>query len=76
MYCLLVTGMKMAFFYLIIQVELALALALDGVEKGDLPRQATDEQPGLDTQYVISLAEKFQDWLRKRAEEIDSFLAK
>lgn len=63
-------------FYLMIQVELALALALDGVEKGDLPRQATDEQPGLDTQYVISLAEKFQDWLRKRAEEIDSFLAK
>ena len=63
-------------FYLMMQVELALALALGGIEKDDLPRQTEDDQPGLDTEHIISLAEEFQSWLRKRAEEVDSFLAK
>lgn len=31
------TDWKMDCFYLIMQVELALALALDGIEKDDLP---------------------------------------
>ena len=43
------------------QVELALALALDGVEKDDFPRQTTDDQPRLDTQSIIHLADEFQD---------------
>ena len=58
------------------QVELALALALGGIEKDDLPRQAADGQPSLDTQSIIRLADEFQSWLRNRAEEVDSFLAK
>ena len=60
---------KMDCFYLMMQVELALALALGGIEKGGFPRQAADDQPGLDTQYIISLADEFRSWLRKRAEE-------
>ena len=67
---------KMDCFYLMMQVELALALALGGIEKDDLPRQATDDIPGLDTKYIIKLAERFQDWLRNRAEEADAFLSK
>ena len=67
---------KMDCFYLMMQVELALALALGGIEKDDLPRQAADDQPGLDTQSIIRLADEFQSRLRKRAEEVDSFLAK
>ena len=67
---------KMDCFYLMMQVELALALALGGIEKDDLPRQTADDQPGLDTQSIIHLADEFQSWLRKRAEEVDSFLAK
>lgn len=67
---------KMDCFYLMMQVELALALALGGIEKDDLPRQAADGQPGLDTQSIIRLADEFQSWLRNRAEEVDSFLAK
>ena len=67
---------KMDCFYLMMQVELALALALGGIEKDDLPRQATDNIPGLDTQYIINLAERFQDWLCNRAEEADAFLSK
>ena len=60
---------KMDCFYLMMQVELALALALGGIEKDDLPRQAADNPPGLDTQSIIRLADEFQSWLRKRAEE-------
>lgn len=67
---------KMDCFYLMMQVELALALALGGIEKDDLPRQAADGQPSLDTQSIIRLADEFQSWLRNRAEEVDSFLAK
>lgn len=67
---------KMSCFYLMMQVELALALALGGIEKDDLPRQAANDQPGMDTQYIIDLAGEFQNWLRKRAEELDSFLVK
>ena len=63
-------------FYLMMQIELALALALGGIEKDDLPRQTADDQPGLDTQYIISLANEFQSRLHKRAEEVDSSLAK
>ena len=43
---------KMDCFYLMMQVELALALALGGIEKDDLPHQAADDQPGLNTQYI------------------------
>lgn len=67
---------KMDCFYLMMQVELALALALGGIEKDDLPRQAEDEHPVLDTEHIISLAEEFQSWLRKRTEEVNSFLEK
>ncbi|WP_455723349.1 helix-turn-helix transcriptional regulator [Dysosmobacter welbionis] len=63
---------KMDCFYLMMQVE----LALGGIEKDDLPRQAADGQPSLDTQSIIRLADEFQSWLRNRAEEVDSFLAK
>lgn len=67
---------KMDCFYLMMQVELALALALGGIEKDDLPRQTEDDQPSLDTRHIINLADDFQNWLRKRAEETDSILAK
>lgn len=40
---------KMDCFYLMMQVELALALALGGIEKDDLPHQTADDQSGLDT---------------------------
>ena len=63
-------------FYLMIQVELALALTLGRIEKDDLPHQVMDDQSSLGTQYIISLANEFQSWLRKRAKEIDSFLDK
>ena len=42
---------KMDCFYLMVQVELALALALSGSEKDDLPCQATDDQTGLYYQF-------------------------
>lgn len=32
----------------------------------------TDEQPGLVTQSILALADEFQEWLRKRAKEVDS----
>ena len=67
---------KMDCFYLMMQVEQALALALGGIEKDALPRRATDDTPGLDTQYIINLAERFQDLLRNCAEEVDAFLSK
>lgn len=54
------------------QVELALALALGGIETDDLPSQATGDPPGLDTGHIITLAAEFQNWLHNRAEEIDS----
>ena len=36
----------------------------------------TDDQPGLDTQSILALADEFQGWLRKRAKEVDSILVK
>lgn len=45
---------KMDCFYLMVQVELALALALGGIKKDDLPRKAADDQSSLDTQFIIS----------------------
>lgn len=63
---------KMDCYYLMMQVELALALALGEIETDDLPNQATGDPPGLDTGHIISLAAQFQKWLHNRAEEIDS----
>ena len=63
---------KIDCYYLMMQVELALALALGGIETDDLPSQATGDPPGLDPGHIITLAAEFQNWLHNRAEEIDS----
>lgn len=63
---------KMDCYYLMMQVELALALALGGIEMDDLPSRATGDPLGLDTGHIITLAAEFQNWLHNRAEEIDS----
>lgn len=67
---------KMNCFYLVMQVELALALALDGISAEDLPPQKESDPDGLDTAYITELAENFQNWLRKRNAQINSALAK
>ena len=67
---------KMDCFYLMMQIELAVALTLGGIEKDDLPCESVDDQPGLDTEHIISVADEFQSWLRKRTEEVNSFLEK
>ena len=67
---------KMDCFYLMMQIELTVALTLGGIEKDDLPCESVDDQPGLDTEHIISLADEFQSWLRKRTEEVNSFLEK
>ena len=68
-------GRKMDCFYLMMQVELALALALGGIEEVDLPHQKMDNVPGLDTDHITSLAMEFQNWLSKRAEMSDALFA-
>ena len=65
---------KMDCFYLMMQVELALALALEGIESDDLPVHSVGDSSGLDTEHIINLAEEFQDWLRKRAEQNETQL--
>ena len=56
---------KMDCFYLLMQVELALALALGGIEAEDLPNG--NNMPALDSTYIITLAEQFQSWLEEQA---------
>ena len=68
-------GRKMDCFYLMMQVELALALALGGIKEVDLPHQKMDNVPGLDTDHITSLAMEFQNWLSKRAEMSDALFA-
>lgn len=46
-------------FYLIMPVELALALALGGTEKEGLPDQSGDTISGLDVAYTAALIDKF-----------------
>ena len=67
---------KMDCFYLMMQVELALALALGGIEEADLPHQKLDDAPGLDTDHIAGLATEFQNWLSKRAEMSDALFIK
>lgn len=57
---------KMDCNYQMTQAELDLALALGGIEAEDLPIQAPDAPPGLDTEYIVNLAAEFQDWLSRR----------
>ena len=52
-------------FYLLMQVELALALALDGIEAEDLPNG--NNMPALDSTYITTLAEQFQSRLEEQA---------
>ena len=66
---------KMDCFYLMMQVELALALALGGIEEADLPHQKLDDAPRLDTDHIAGLAMEFQNWLSKRAEMSDALFA-
>ena len=67
---------KMNCFYLVMQVELALALTLGSISAEDLPPQKESDPDGLDTAYITELAENFQDWLSKRNAQINSALAK
>ena len=67
---------KMDCFYLMMQVELALALALGGIEEADLPHQKLDDAPGLDTDHIEGLATELQTWLSKRAEMSDALFIK
>lgn len=56
---------KMDCFYLLMQVELALALALGGIETEDLPNGNT--LPALDSAYITALAAQFQSQLDEQA---------
>lgn len=56
---------KMDCFYLLMQVELALALALGGIEADDLPKG--DTLPALDSAYITALAAQFQSRLEEQA---------
>lgn len=56
---------KMDCFYLLMQVELALALALGGIEADDLPKG--DTLPALDSAYITALATQFQSRLEEQA---------
>ena len=56
---------KMDCFYLLMQVELALALALGGIEAEDLPNG--DTLPMLDSAYITALATQFQSRLEEQA---------
>ena len=56
---------KMDCFYLLMQVELALALALGGIEADDLPKG--DTLPALDSAYITALAAQFQSRLKEQA---------
>lgn len=56
---------KMDCFYLLMQVELALALALGGIEADDLPKR--DTLPALDSAYITALAAQFQRRLEEQA---------
>ena len=47
------------------QVELALALALGGIEADDLPKG--DTLPALDSAYITALATQFQSRLEEQA---------
>ena len=67
---------KMDCYYLMMQVELALALALGGIEEADLPHQKLDNMPGLDTDHITSLAMEFQNWSSKHAEMSDALFTK
>ena len=53
-------------------VELALELALDGIETDDLSIHFPDDLPELNTDHIVNLATGFQNWLCKRAELYDS----
>lgn len=65
---------KMDCFYLMMQVELALALTFGGIGEDDLPGQTPGVQLGLDCEYISSLAVGFRDWLDKRAQMSDNLL--
>lgn len=56
---------KMDCFYLLMQVELALTLALGGIEADDLPKG--DTLPALDSAYITALAAQFQSRLEEQA---------
>ena len=56
---------KMDCFYLLMQVELALVLALGGIEAEDLPNG--DTLPMLDSAYITALATQFQSRLEEQA---------
>lgn len=56
---------KMDCFYLLMQVELALALALGGIEAEDLPNGNT--LPMFDSSYITALAAQFQRRLEEQA---------
>lgn len=62
----------MGCFYPIMLVELALELALDGIETDDLSIHFPDDLPELNTDHIVNLATGFQNWLCKRAELYDS----
>lgn len=56
---------KMDCFYLLMQVELALALALGGIEADELPKGNT--LSALDSAYITTLAAQFQNRLEEQA---------
>ena len=67
---------RMEGHYLIMQTELALALALGGMEAGDLPPCSPEEEeaPGLDRAHILSLSGELRAWLDRRSAETDARL--